>query len=60
MHSKSGGSHREWTEYCKSGKRPSDIPAKSNQVYRDVGWVCLGGVQRKKTGIENGNKPNGY
>ena len=29
----------EWREYCKSDKKPADIPTGPQQVYADVGWV---------------------
>jgi hypothetical protein len=29
----------EWNEYCKSGKRPGDIPANPSQTYANSGWV---------------------
>ena len=28
----------DWEEYCKSGKKPDDIPTYPNQVYKDKGW----------------------
>jgi hypothetical protein len=28
----------EWVAYIKSGQKPNDIPAKPNEVYKDVGW----------------------
>ncbi|AFM12101.1 DEAD/DEAH box helicase family protein [Turneriella parva] len=28
----------EWLEYCKSGKKPNDIPANPKAVYRASGW----------------------
>jgi len=31
-------SQGEWSEYCKSGKKPEDIPANPNTVYKDKGW----------------------
>jgi hypothetical protein len=34
-------SQKEWTHYCKSGKKPKDIPATAYTVYRDDGWVGL-------------------
>jgi hypothetical protein len=44
-------SKTEWVEYCRSGKRPSDIPSNPNQVYRQSGWIgwgdWLGTSQRK-------------
>jgi hypothetical protein len=30
----------EWAKYCKSGKRPPDIPTNPNVVYRAAGWSC--------------------
>ena len=32
----------EWREYTKSGKKPIDIPANPNQVYKNDGWKSLG------------------
>jgi hypothetical protein len=29
----------EWRTYCRSGKKPDDIPANPNMVYADTGWV---------------------
>ena len=31
-----------WVAYSKSGKRPSDIPARPKDVYRSQGWVGFG------------------
>ena len=33
---------REWKEYCKSGKRPNNIPANPNRNYKNEGWKGLG------------------
>ena len=33
-------SQLEWAGYCKSGRRPPDIPTNPNVVYRDAGWSC--------------------
>ena len=30
---------REWSEFCKSGKRPDDIPSVPDKVYKNNGWV---------------------
>jgi hypothetical protein len=30
---------KEWGEYSKSGKRPSDIPSNPRDVYKNSGWV---------------------
>jgi hypothetical protein len=32
----------EWREYCKSGKRPADIPTNPHTVYATTGWAGLG------------------
>jgi hypothetical protein len=29
----------EWGEYCRSGKKPSDIPAAPYRIYADDGWA---------------------
>jgi len=30
--------HKECREYCKSGKKPSDIPAAPDLTYKNKGW----------------------
>lgn len=35
-------SWKEWQEFCKSGRRPHDIPAAPAVIYKDCGWVGLG------------------
>jgi len=35
-------SYREWKEYCKSGKKPEDIPNVPHQVYKNKGWKSMG------------------
>jgi predicted helicase len=32
----------EWWVYCKSGKKPPDIPTNPHTVYADAGWVSMG------------------
>ena len=32
----------EWKEYCKSGNKPSDIPANPNRTYKNKGWKGYG------------------
>jgi superfamily II DNA or RNA helicase len=32
---------RDWKAYCRSGKRPSDIPKTPHSVYADAGWVSI-------------------
>jgi len=31
-------SETEWRAYCRSGKRPDDIPSSPQTVYADAGW----------------------
>jgi hypothetical protein len=52
---------KEWQEYRKSGKRPSNIPGSPNEVYRDAGWVSMPdwlgygiGKQQKKKMTQGG------
>ncbi len=33
---------QEWVEYCKSGKKPVDVPQKPARTYKDQGWNGLG------------------
>ena len=35
-------SRDEWRDYCKSGKKPADIPAYPNSIYADTGWAGMG------------------
>ena len=35
-------SHREWQDWSKSGERPHDIPYRSDQVFKDKGWMSWG------------------
>jgi hypothetical protein len=42
-------SQAEWRKYCKSGKRPEDIPANPARTYAGSGWIGYGdwlGYQR--------------
>ena len=32
----------EWSEYCKSGKRPNNIPSAPSKVYKNKGWKGMG------------------
>jgi hypothetical protein len=32
----------EWYDYCRSGKKPTDIPATPYQTYADAGWAGMG------------------
>ena len=31
-----------WDEYCRSGKKPPEIPANPNQTYKNQGWTNIG------------------
>jgi hypothetical protein len=35
-------SEDEWRDYCKSSKKPSDIPAAAGRVYASDGWAGMG------------------
>ena len=35
-------SGQEWLEYCKSGKKPDNIPSSPNQTYSSSGWNGMG------------------
>jgi hypothetical protein len=35
-------SEHEWRAYCRSGKKPADIPAKPSVIYANRGWVGMG------------------
>jgi hypothetical protein len=32
----------QWRKYCKSGKRPSDIPSNPDKAYKNKGWINWG------------------
>jgi superfamily II DNA or RNA helicase len=42
VHSLSLKSAARWREYCKSGKKPADIPTKPNKGYAKDGWAGWG------------------
>jgi hypothetical protein len=35
-------SRKEWDVYCKSGKKPDDIPQKPERTYKNKGWIGEG------------------
>lgn len=35
-------SSSEWIKYCKSGKKPIDIPQKPYRTYKNNGWINMG------------------
>jgi len=35
-------SQRQWTAYCKSGKKPKDIPTNAQRFYKNKGWKNYG------------------
>jgi len=38
----------EWREYCKSGKKPINIPASPDKTYKNKGWISWGDFLGKK------------
>jgi hypothetical protein len=42
VHSLKLKNEAEWMEYCKSGKKPSDIPNSARTVYKNKGYINLG------------------
>ena len=42
VHSLGFKSEMQWRDYCKSGKKPDDIPAHAERTYAEVGWVGMG------------------
>ena len=30
---------KEWNKYCKSGKKPINIPATADRKYKNKGWI---------------------
>jgi len=35
-------SQTDWSKYCKSGKKPNDIPSTPSGVYKNAGWISWG------------------
>jgi superfamily II DNA or RNA helicase len=33
---------KDWLEYCKSGKKPHNIPSSPHWTYKDTGWISFG------------------
>jgi hypothetical protein len=33
---------KDWRAYCRSGKKPDDIPAKPSRTYAESGWISMG------------------
>jgi len=45
-------SSEEWNNYCKSGKRPKNIPSNPSKTYKNKGWISWSdflGIVSKKT-----------
>ena len=40
----------DWKTYCRSGKKPDDVPIKPDSVYADAGWAGM------SDWLGNGNK----
>ena len=49
-------SETEWRAYCKSGKKPDDIPANPNQTYAKLAgpeWATGSGLARSPPRCDN-------
>ncbi len=47
----------QWLDYCKSGKKPNDIPHKPDRIYKNKGWKSYGdwlGTWKEKESAVNG------
>jgi len=42
VHSLGIKTRNEWNEYCKSGKKPRDIPQSPEKTYKNKGWKTVG------------------
>ncbi|EGG41857.1 hypothetical protein Nlim_1300 [Candidatus Nitrosarchaeum limnium SFB1] len=42
VHSLKLKNFKEWQQYCNSGKRPNDIPARPEKYYKLKGWISWG------------------
>jgi hypothetical protein len=45
----------EWREYCRSGSKPGDIPAKPYRTYAEAGWTSMGdwlGTNKRRRGAD--------
>ena len=42
IHSLNLKNQKEWREYCKSGKKPNDIPRHPDRSYKNKGWISWG------------------
>jgi superfamily II DNA or RNA helicase len=40
-HSLGFDSRKQWDEFCKSGKKPDNIPGKPNRFYKNKGWLGI-------------------
>jgi len=47
-------STKEWKNYCRSGKKPKNIPTEVHNVYKNYGWTSYGDwLGTKKTATQN-------
>jgi DNA polymerase elongation subunit (family B) len=37
----------EWTKYCKSGRKPTNIPSNPDKKYKDQGWISFGELLKR-------------
>jgi hypothetical protein len=47
---------KEWQEYCKSGKKPNDIPSSLPGTYKNKGWISWGDWLRNGEKISRNRK----
>jgi len=51
IHSLKLKSFKEWQKYCKSGKKPENIPTAVHRIYKNEGWIDMIdwlGIERKR------------
>jgi hypothetical protein len=51
IHSLKLNSLKEWQSYCKSGKKPDNIPTAVHRIYKNKGWIDMSdwlGIERKR------------
>jgi hypothetical protein len=56
-------SHIDWVDYCKSGKKPNDIPTSAQYVYAEAGWSGWGdwvGTSRRRGGWQPFKKARAF
>lgn len=58
VHSLDLRNFKEWQQYCKSGKKPHDIPARPNNHYKNKDWISWGDwLGNKRTSHTRNHSP---